>query len=793
MKAAETIRRWIGAGGPNGHSRGVALADTSLGQSVTGETPPAVKETKPSTEPIGVVGTSFFTGMLRDQQEYNAKLQPPGAFLTYERMRRSDADIAAALLACKLPIRAADYQVVPGIEENEPGFALADEIADLVRDNLLGGMEYESPEGLKTSQSMESVIDNSMLSLDFGVAAHEAIYRVDSDAVRVARLAPRMPYTFFRFWPGKDGETLTALEQQGYRGGEWVDVKVPIQNLSLFTYQKEGANYWGRSILRTAYKHWYMKEQLERIDALAAEKNGLGVPDIEMGPNFTKEDRADAVAWVQKLAAHELTGIVKPPGWKFALQGVTGQTHNTLESIRYHSEMISRSVLAMFLTLGTTQSGARALGEIQTDFFKLSLESLAWMIADTLNTTVVRRLVDYNFPGAKVAGKVPYPTFQFSKILAADINKVMEVISKLAQNNVSVIRYDPELEDWAREQLSLPKANPQPAPAPQGPQNPQAGGTGDGQEAETPQEEAEDEELVHASEARTPVPGEQHYDWAAHEKKIEAAAGRVASILRQERPRRLREWVRAVLATGAPANYPQATLPLDRQLEGRLNTALAPARRFGHEEVLRNFKRATGKNAQIGQVRMADDSKDKKGLPVNPDPMPVGSRPVIADGALVAQATLVDYDNWLRTTATGAAIVAARQGRVPAVPGTTAPGAGAAPGRTLDQVVDDITKAGLQASDANIERFAERAAIMSIVRENLRTLAAMGKDVKRIFRTEVLDRNTCPVCFAGNGQSWKTVDEINWFPGDDCEGGLNCRGGYTADWVGDTEGQVTEQ
>ena len=73
------------------------------------------------------MGTANFAGFIRDLGEYNPILEGRSAFLIYEKMRRSDADVKAALLACKLPIRAADYQIVPGLKENEPGFAAGKE------------------------------------------------------------------------------------------------------------------------------------------------------------------------------------------------------------------------------------------------------------------------------------------------------------------------------------------------------------------------------------------------------------------------------------------------------------------------------------------------------------------------------------------------------------------------------------------------------------------------------------------------------------------------------------------
>ena len=63
--------------------------------------------------PAGLPGTPIFHGFLEDFGEYNPQLEGLTAIRTYEKMRRSDAQVAATLLACELPIRAANWDVLP--------------------------------------------------------------------------------------------------------------------------------------------------------------------------------------------------------------------------------------------------------------------------------------------------------------------------------------------------------------------------------------------------------------------------------------------------------------------------------------------------------------------------------------------------------------------------------------------------------------------------------------------------------------------------------------------------------
>jgi len=403
----------------------------------------------------GAVGTANFAGFIRDLGEYNPILEGRSAFLIYEKMRRSDADVKAALLACKLPIRAADYQIVPGLKENEPGFGLAKEIADEARENLFGGLESPTSTGCWVTQNFETVKENALLCLDFGCAAHEDLWHIDGDKVRLRKLAPRLPYTFYRYHVDEDGESLLYLEQYGYRGNNFVNVLVPAEKIAYFVNDMEGAYFYGRSVLRAAYQHWYIKSQIYRIDAISIERNGLGVPTIKQGPNVSAEDRKAAQNWVQMLAAHESTGLSLPNGWDFGLTGISGRVRDPQASIQHHSEMIMRAVLANFLTLGTTQTGSRALGGSMRDFFYLSLEALSRKIDETISNTSMRRLVNYNYtpqPGKRL----PYPRLVTSNIIVINPLELLEVAKDVGKFDVDLLQPDDDTENWIRKKCGLP-------------------------------------------------------------------------------------------------------------------------------------------------------------------------------------------------------------------------------------------------------------------------------------------------------------------------------------------------
>lgn len=397
------------------------------------KTPQEVVEqaAQPDLSEYGTTGTPILGGFLRDAGEYNAALEGAAAFAVYEKMRRSDAQVAATLLGMKLPIRAADWTVVGPVNATP----VEKEATQFIRQELLEEIE------------LDAVIENALLMLDFGCAAHEDVWYVDGNRVRLKKLAPRLPTTFNRWIV--EGEDLAAIEQYGYAGGTFKSVEVPASKIALFTFQQEGSNYAGRSVMRPMYQHWYIKSNLYKIDAIACERNGMGVPWATMGESAKTEDRKTAIEWLEKLSAHEKAAILLPPGWTWGLKGVEGTLRDTKESIAHHNVAISMAGLAQFMMLGQSESGNRALGQTMGDFFYQSLEATAKKIARVLTLTTIKRLVDFNFAGIE-----RYPRLVPQQMLPIKFDTIVAALKELA--NVGVIQPDDGLEDWLRQRLGMP-------------------------------------------------------------------------------------------------------------------------------------------------------------------------------------------------------------------------------------------------------------------------------------------------------------------------------------------------
>jgi hypothetical protein len=420
---------------------------------------------------FGASGTPVVSGFLVDLGEYNPQMMGLNAVKIYEQMRRGDGQVYGILQAMMLPVKSARWELVPAevesrkskVKSSDSTFnfrlstalsstgagkntsAKAQEVCEFVKHNLFGGLETRTPRGGWVTQNFVDVLNIALRMLIFGCAVYEMVFTVDGDKLRLRRCADRQALTFYRWHTDPavldtslplglydDGETLIALQQYGYRAGSFITPLLPAEKIARFTFNQEGANFWGIPPTRAMYPHWYVKSALQRIDAIACERNSLGVPTILLPPGASKEDVAAAQNFVTQLAAHERTGITLPAGAEFKILGIEGRLRDILPSVEYQDMQMARAGLAMFMQLGGGtgaggRPGTRALGKEQTDFFLLALQCTADHIASVIRNDTIKPLVKMNFgEGA------PVPILKAANVQARTLEDVTDAISKLA-------------------------------------------------------------------------------------------------------------------------------------------------------------------------------------------------------------------------------------------------------------------------------------------------------------------------------------------------------------------------
>ena len=687
----------------------------------------------PDLTEAGATGTPILSGFLRDLGEYNTAFSggPFSSYPVIEEMRRSDAQVAATLLACKLPIRSAEWTIADPPDPTP----IEQEAAEFIRECLFDELDFQA------------ILKNALLMLDFGCAAHEDVWYVDGNRVRLHALAPRLPHTFYR-WITKPGtDELAALEQQGYRAEQYLTATIDADKLALFTFDREGANFAGRSLCRAMYKPWRIKSGLEKIDAIALERNGMGIP-WAIGPeNAKKEDRETAIAWLEKIATHEKSAIYLPFGWSWGLKGVEGQIRLANDSIAFQNMQITIAALAQFMMLGQTESGNRALGDTMSDFFYMGLQATAKEIARTLNLTTIRRLVKFNF------GEDIRPPQLVPQMIALGFDAIVAALKDLASSGVNAIQPDDELETWLRKKMGAPdpgkpRTRPQPPPPPPVAQVAPVG-------------QAVPPANLSASAApalrRAPNAREKCLALADIVSALDHGRDDVAAALRRARSPLQAEIVHKLVSAPLGTMHRVSVAP-DARLVSEIEQTLSAVFDFGSVQIPaeRDRQRAGQPPADAAQVRaLAVPVPVGQAVP----PAILAATPKRDPLGIYADAVVGEYINNLTARAANVALDWRRR------PGPLSPG------EVIRKIEDDLD----HQSDKWIDGVASKPVNESFADGRSDAYEEHKDEISEVQYSALLDINTCENCAAADEATGATPDDIPDVPNPDCDGADRCR------------------
>lgn len=203
------------------------------------------------------------------------------------------------------------------------------------------------------------------------------------------------------------------------------------------------------SMIRPVYREWMVKDKMIRVNAIHHDRNGAGVPIAYAGPNTTPAEMGILSALAQSYRAGQASGGALPFGADLKLKGVEGSVPDTTGYIRYLDEKIAIAFQGQFMSLGSTQSGSRSLGETFYDSFTLLQETIANEYMATTNEHVIEDLIDLNFGESEQA---PLLTWQRDESTSATVADLVSLVG------TGLITVSPEMEEWIRAKYKLPEA-----------------------------------------------------------------------------------------------------------------------------------------------------------------------------------------------------------------------------------------------------------------------------------------------------------------------------------------------
>lgn len=390
-----------------------------------------------------------------DTQEYVTDLKWPMSVQVFKQMR-TDSQLSGLYRAMTYPIRRFKFM----IDENGARPEIVQGIADDLNLDIQG--REPKPRGrTKGRFSFDDFRFHALLALIFGHYGFEQLGKIQTitdggDGLwHLRKLDPRPPDTIWQINVADDGGLISVrqnISKWGIGMGAaaypipGASPEIPVDRLVWFPWEKEGANWIGRSMFRDCYKNWLTKDRLIRVDAINHERaGGIHIAKAPQGASPRDIDRLNEMA--QSAIVAEGGGGAIPFGADYNIHKI-GSGTDVINSIKYHDESMARLFLHMFIQLGQTETGSRALGLSFIEYAFIAQKAVASWFVDVTNEHVIEDWVDWNYGEDEQAPILTYIVEEEDEHLA-----VKELTALIAAGAIQV---DEELEDSLREHYKLP-------------------------------------------------------------------------------------------------------------------------------------------------------------------------------------------------------------------------------------------------------------------------------------------------------------------------------------------------
>jgi hypothetical protein len=425
-----------------------------------------------------------YSEMLRESLEHvpDLKWMPngQGATKVWHQMR-GDAQVQGLFLASTLPVRRYSYFLDQNHSREE---MLQKFSADY---NLrIKGAEDQPRRRSQKRFSFKQHQRWALLAMLYGHMYFEQKAPIGSDGLaHLTKLAPRWPLSIDDVRVDEDGGLRSIVQRTPGRnensGGMGMMGRVELKANRLLAYIWEQEGDWiGRSSLRGIYKNWLLKDRVLRVGAINIARAG-GVPVVKMPRDATPEDQATFVQFAKQFRIGDDAGGALPHDAELDLAKAAGGD-DAVNFIKLMNEEMGRGFLLMFLNLGQTTSGSRALGGSFVDFALQSGEAIADWFCDTFNEHQLEDDAEWNYD-LKPDETIPYLGYHRQDDRQLAIQDLTSMIDK------GLIQVDDELENWIREEYRMPargKTAREPKQPPQSKPSPEAGVTAEQGERPVP-------------------------------------------------------------------------------------------------------------------------------------------------------------------------------------------------------------------------------------------------------------------------------------------------------------------
>jgi hypothetical protein len=425
---------------------------------------------------VGVTGLKAFSGYVLE--EYLPELMGQKALKAYKTMG-DDPIVTALLTAITLILRAVDWRVEPaddGSDHRNAHSAKAEQEAEFAQ-GLLDDM----------SHPWEDVINETLSMLQYGWAYLEIVLKTrlgpdqDDPAKRskfndgrigVRKLPIRAQESLLRWQLQEDGG-VEGMWQQPPQGGQ--QLFIPIERALLFRTTSKKNSPEGVSILRAAYRPWFIKRGVEDHEAIGIERELAGLPVVSipkryLEPGASGEDLAfanTARMLARDIKLNSQAGVVIPsepfknpdgtfsavPMVKLELLSSGGSGKRAIDTdivVKRYNRLIAMSAMADFITLGD-EKGSYSLSQNKSELFLRSCESYLNQIAAVVNRFLFPRIFAYNGIDPALI-----PVLKPGRLAPVDLNELGTYVAQLAAAGAPLFP-NQELSNYLADVAGLPE------------------------------------------------------------------------------------------------------------------------------------------------------------------------------------------------------------------------------------------------------------------------------------------------------------------------------------------------
>ncbi len=318
----------------------------------------------------------------------------------YDEVDR-DPHAGAVLQSRYLAVISKEWEVLPGEEPGTIGrprnVTRAQRIAEFVEDTL---------RNINFDQARAELLQ----AILYGFYGAEIIWDVREDSIVPARIRSKHPRRF-SFTMDREPRLLTP---QDMIEGE----VLPDRKFIIFTYGSSD-NPYGKGLGQKLWWPVWFKKNGIKFWLIFLEKFGMPTAVGKYPPATPPEQQAALLSAID--AIQNETGIKIPDTMAIELLEASRSGNVTYEALcRYMDKQISKAVLGQ---TATTEGTPGKLGneEAQEDTKQDIIESDAGLLDECLNQTLIRWLVDYNFPNV-----ANYPVFHTRTDEGEDLKELAE-------------------------------------------------------------------------------------------------------------------------------------------------------------------------------------------------------------------------------------------------------------------------------------------------------------------------------------------------------------------------------